>query len=127
MLSVHNGWDNFHNEPPFAERLARLARKNGVPESAQADFVEAVVTAATGNPYGVSHAAVPFYNEMVKSFSPNEVRLMLDLAKGTSTVVGMIKLQRRCENCFRALVALVDAKSVPTASKSLYTKWLPAK
>jgi len=126
LLSVHNAWDNFHNEPPFAERLARLARKNRVPETAQPAFVEAVVTAATGNPYGVSRAAVPYYNEMVKSFSPNELKLMLDLTKGTSAVAGRIKSEKGCERRFRALVALVDAKSVPTASKSQYTKWLPA-
>ena len=27
LLSVHNGWDNFYNEPPFAERLLKLSRK----------------------------------------------------------------------------------------------------
>ena len=125
LLSVHNAWDNFHNEPPFAERLARLSSKNPVPETAQPGFVEAVVTAATGNPYGVSHAALQYYNEMVKSFSPNEIRLMLDLTRGTSLVAGRIKTSKRCERHFRGLVALLDNKSVPTVSKSLYSKWLP--
>ena len=36
-----------------------------------------------------------------------------------------IKSNKECERRFRALVALVDAKSVPTASKFLYKKWLP--
>jgi hypothetical protein len=125
LMSVHNAWDNFHNEPPFAERLARLSRKNPVPETAQSAFVEAVVTAATGNPYGVSKAALRYYNEMVKSFSPNEIRLMLDLTRGTSLLAGRIKTTKNCERRFRSLVALLDAKSVPTASKGLYSKWLP--
>ncbi|WP_144426360.1 hypothetical protein [Methylobacterium sp. ARG-1] len=34
LLTVHNSWDNFQNEPPFAERLLRLSRKNRVPETA---------------------------------------------------------------------------------------------
>ncbi len=125
LLNVHNGWDNFHNEPPFAERLTRLSRKYRVPETAQPAFVEAVVMAATGNPYGVSHAAAPYYNEMVKSFSPNEVKLMLEKPKDSSLVANRIKSNKECERRFRALVALVDAKSVPTASKFLYKKWLP--
>ena len=125
LLSVHNGWDNFQNEPPFAERLLKLSRKNRVPETAQTGLVEAVVTAATGNPYGVSHAASPFYDAMVKSFSPNEVKLMLDLTKGGNVVASRIGSSKPCEQRFRALVALVDAKTVPTASKALHAKWLP--
>ncbi|MER9078527.1 hypothetical protein [Mesorhizobium sp. M0895] len=125
LLSVHNGWDNFHNEPPFADRLLKLSRKNRVPETAQATFVEAVVTAAPGNSYGVSNAASPSYNEMVKSFSPNEVKLMLDLPKASTLVASRINSNSGCEKRFRSLVALVDAKTVPTASKSLYAKWVP--
>lgn len=125
LLAVHNSWDNFHNEPPFAERLLRLSAKNEVPETAQAIFVEAVVTAATGNFYGVSRAASPSYNDMVKSFSPNEVKLMLDLAKGTTVIANRIGSDTGCEKRFRSLVALVDSKTVPTASKTFYAKWLP--
>jgi hypothetical protein len=39
---VHNGFNNFYNEPPFADRLAGLAAQYRVPESAQYEFVEAV-------------------------------------------------------------------------------------
>jgi hypothetical protein len=125
LLSVHNAWDNFHNEPPFAERLLKLSQKNRVPETAQAAFVEAVVTAGVGNPYGVSHGAKADYLEMVKSFSPNEVRIMLDLTKGGTLLARRIDSNKGCERRFRALVASVDPKSVPTSSKSLYKKWLP--
>lgn len=125
LLTVHNGWDNFHNEPPFAERLARLSRKNRVPESAQTTFVDAVVTAGTGNEYGTSHAAMGYYREMVTSFSPNEVRLMLEIPAGSSLVARRIKSNKSCERRFRTLVALIDAKTVPTAAKSLHKRWLP--
>jgi hypothetical protein len=87
LLSVHNAFNNFYNEPPFAARLAGLAAQNRIPETAQYDFVAAVVTCAAGNGYGVSHAAMPSYEKMIKSFSPNEVRIMLSLA-GSQTVVG---------------------------------------
>ena len=122
-LSVHNAWDNFHNEPPFAERLARITEKNAVPDTAKTQFVEAVVTCATGNGYGISNAANPSYQRMVRSFSPAEVKLMLDLPEGKTVVAGRIKNSKGCEKRFRALVALLDAKTVPTSSKTLYLKW----
>jgi hypothetical protein len=90
LLSVHNAWDNFYNEPPFAERLFKLSQDNRVPETAQASFVEAVVTAATGSTYGVSNSAAPYYDKMVRSFSPNEIKLALDLTKGATVVANRI-------------------------------------
>jgi hypothetical protein len=86
LLSVHNSFNNFHNEPPFAERLALLTSQNRVPETAQYEFVSTVVTCAIGNGYGVSHAAVPFYERMIRSFSPNEVNIMLRLPRSKTAV-----------------------------------------
>ncbi|WP_294314026.1 hypothetical protein [uncultured Sphingomonas sp.] len=125
LLSVHNAWDNFHNEPPFADRLEQLARKNRVPASAQPTFVEAVVTCGTGNAYGVSRAAEPDYHRMVKAFSPAEIAIMLALPKGTTAVAGRIKTTKACEKRFRALVGLLDPKSVPTSAKAALQKWKP--
>ena len=84
-----------------------------------------MITAVTGNPYGVSRAAPPSYSETVKSLSPNEIRLMLDLTRGTSLLAGRSKTSKNFERRYRALVALLDPKSVPTSAKSLYNKWLP--
>jgi hypothetical protein len=61
----------------------------------------------------------------VRSFSPGELKLMLGLPNGTNLIAGRIRAFRDCERRFRDLVALVDAKSVPTSLKALYTKWLP--
>jgi hypothetical protein len=123
LLSVHNSWDNFHNEPPFAERLARLSAKSAIPETARAQFVEAIVTCGTGNPYGVSRTAMPSYRQMVKSFSPAEVKLMLDIPSGNTAAAGRIRNSPKCKAQFRELIALVDSKTVPTQSKTLFTKW----
>jgi hypothetical protein len=37
-------------------------------------------------PYGVSHAAMPAYYAMIKSFSPAEIKIMLELPNTKSTV-----------------------------------------
>jgi hypothetical protein len=125
LLRVHNDWNNFYNEPPFAERLVQLTSGIRVPESAQAEFVEAVVTCATGNPYGVSHAAMGYYHAMVTSFSPNEIKIMLELPSETNLLAGRLTSSGGCEKRFRQLVALLAESSVPTSAKAAYKKWLP--
>jgi len=126
LLSVHNAFNNFYNEPPFADRLANLASQNRIPESARSDFVNAVVTCATGNAYGISHAAVPSYHAMIKSFSPAEIRIMLELPASNSTVGNRVRSHSRCKAGFKELVGLLDSSSVPTLVRSVYDKWLLA-
>lgn len=84
LLRVHNDWNNFYNEPPFADRLEEITRDMAVPETARTAFVEAVVTCGVGNTYGVYNAAMPSYRAMVRSFSPREIGIMLRLPKSTS-------------------------------------------
>ena len=123
LLRVHNEWSNFYNEPPFAERLVRLTRDIGVPRSAQSTFVEAVVTCAVGNPYGVSDAAMPNYRTLVRSFSPREISLMLDLPRSQKLVASRMKHHSGCKDNFGALVGLLDRSSVPTKSRNAYQRW----
>lgn len=123
LLSVHNSMNNFYNEPPFADRLAGLAEQNRIPESAQYEFVDAVVTCATGNRYGVSHAAMPAYAAMIRSFSPAEIRIMLDLPNGQTVVANRIRSYRDCRSRFKTLVELLDPRSISTSARSAYDKW----
>lgn len=124
LMSVHNGFNNFYNEPPFADRLASLASQNRIPDSARFEFVSAVVTCATGNAYGVSHAALPSYCAMIKSFSPAEIRIMFELPTSNSMVGNRIRSHARCKAEFKKLVGLLDNSSVPTVVRSVYDKWL---
>ena len=123
LLRVHNGFSNFYNEPPFADRLVRLTRDIGVPRSAQPAFVEAVITCAVGNPYGVSNGAVPSYRSLVSSFSPREISLMLDLPRSQKLVASRMKHHAGCKANYRALVGLLDRSSVPTNSRAAYRRW----
>src|SRR5260370_1552933 len=87
LLAVHNAMNNFYNEPPFARRLAEIVNGSAVPVSAQFAVVEAVMTCAFGNPYGVSHAAMPQYEQMIKSFLPNEGSIILGFGSLPKTTV----------------------------------------
>lgn len=123
LMRVHQAFDNFHNEPPFAARLHEIAESVAIPQTAQEPFVEAVVTCATGNPYGVSRAAVDDYKAMIKSFSPAEIAIMLNLPKSKTVVGNRIRTDADCKRRFRDRVALLQKESVPTSSKAAYKRW----
>lgn len=124
LLSVHNAYNNFYNEPPFAERLAAVTAQNRVPETAQSEFVQAVVTCATGNQWGISTAAMGFYEKMIRSFSPNEIRIMLQLPEQNTIVKSRIQASARCRAQFAQLVRMLDSSSVPTSVRHAYDGWL---
>ena len=80
LLNVHNGFNNFHNEPPFAEHLFNIVSQTAVPQSLRKKYVSIVVRCATGNPYGASTAALPTYQKLYQRFSPAEIVVVLELA-----------------------------------------------
>ncbi|MDD3183298.1 MAG: hypothetical protein PHD48_10930 [Alphaproteobacteria bacterium] len=124
LLSVHNAFDNFDTEPPFAERLRNLTENQAIPTTVQAEFVETVVTCSVGNPYGTSAAADVHYNHIIQSFSPREIQIMLDLPETKSVVSSRIKTHTRCKKKFSNLVDLLNRKSIPTVSKQSFDKWM---
>ncbi|MGL5840204.1 MAG: hypothetical protein ACRCY3_17060 [Sphingorhabdus sp.] len=124
LMSVHQDFNNFYNEPPFAERLLGLTSQNRVPVSAQHVFVEALTTAATGNQYGVSNAAYPHYLTMIKSLSPAEVLILLELPLRQTLLANRLSCYALCKERFKAWVRLIDPASVPTQSKAEYAKWI---
>jgi len=124
LLAVHNAMNNFYNEPPFARRLAEIVNGSAVPVSAQFTVVEAVMTCAVGNPYGVCRAAMPQYEQLIKSFSPNEVAIMLNFGSLPKTTVGQrIKTYSNCRKRFAYLVTLISSSSVPTQARAQYDYW----
>ena len=125
LMRVHQAFDNFYNEPPFASRLREIADGVAIPSTAQATFVETVVTCAAGNPYGVSRAALPDYKAMIQNFSPAEISIMMKLPQSTTVVGNRIKTDADCRKRFRARVALLQEESVPTSVKAIYKKLLP--
>ncbi|MEJ1118076.1 hypothetical protein V9K92_06300 [Phyllobacterium sp. CCNWLW109] len=124
LLQAHLGMNNFYNEPPFSERLLELSSQVAIPESVKQEFVEVVVTCATGNTYGVCRAAVPDYHKMVKGFSPSEIDIMLALPNTKSTLARRIESSLSCKRRFQELVKLLDASSVSSSNLGAYNSWL---
>lgn len=123
LLAVHQAFDNFYNEPPFAERLLQLSLQAAIPDTVKEEFVTTVVTCAIGNPYGVANAAVPDYQKMIKGFSPSEVQIMLSLPT-TKTIAGeRLKQYSACATRFKSLVELIDPSTVPAKALAAYRVW----
>ena len=123
LLSAHNGMNNFYNEPPFADALAKNVDGQAIPNSVKAEFVETVLMCAVGNGYGISRAAYPHYEKMIRGFSQREVQIMLELPEGNSVLAKRVNLDSDCKKNFAGIVGLINEKSVTSQSKSYFDKW----
>jgi hypothetical protein len=124
LMGVHQAWDNFHNEPPFAERLNELTAQIAVPETAKEEFVGTVVTCSVGNAYGTSRAADVYYQQMIQRFSPAEVGLLFMLLEKQTILTIRVYNYQRCHIKLKSLLALIDEKTVPVRHKAAYQKWI---
>lgn len=120
LINAHTGWNNFYNEPPFAERLAELSGQGALPDSVQQEFVHAVIACYIGNGSGVSRNAIPFYESMIRKFSPREIQFMIQIPKtNTNTKIRITKITE-CKRRFVEAVKLINPSSVPDGIKPQY-------
>ncbi|MDD4963718.1 MAG: hypothetical protein PHI11_07365 [Gallionella sp.] len=125
LWNVHNAMNNFYNEPPFAERLLELSQQGAVPETVQEQFVQVVVCCNIGNGYGVSNAATPSYDRIIKSFSPREIATMIRLAVSAENFLGRrVNGISSCKQRFKQNLGLIDSASVPNGVRTEYEKFL---
>jgi hypothetical protein len=123
LLGVHQAWDNFHNEPPFAARLYELTGQVAIPDTAKEEFVDAVVTCSVGNGYGTSRAADSYYSEMIRRFSPKEVNALFGLLDKQTILRVRVQSYPRCKLRMKAVMGLIDEKTVPVSHKKAYREW----
>lgn len=124
LMSVHQAFNNFYNEPPFAERLLELSSQGAVPETAKEEFVETIVTCSVGNAYGTCRLADADYTAMIRRFSPKEVDLLFQLLSKQNLLTVRVKNYKRCEVQLRSVVSLIDEKTVPSRHRKAYQTWL---
>lgn len=123
LYGVHQAFDNFYNEPPFAERVWQLSSQGAIPNTVKDELVSTIVTCAVGNPYGISNAAYPYYQRIIQNFSPAEVAIMLALPNTNTVVAKRINSYPRCKEGYKNIVRLLNPASVPTISKASYDYW----
>ncbi len=125
LWNVHNGANNFYNEPPFAERLLELSTQGAVPETAQEQFVQVVVCCNIGNGYGVCWAASTSYEQIIRNFSPREIATMIQLATTAENSLGRrVRDLSNCRTRFKSTLGLIDPASVPNIAKATYDHFM---
>lgn len=122
LWKVHQATNNFHNEPPFAERLEEISRQGAIPETIQEQYVQTIVGCYMGNSYSYSFNAEKFYIAMIRSFSPKEIFYMVDIPKSNSLARNKFQSYPRCNRRFRQALKLIDSSSVPDQARMEYNK-----
>jgi hypothetical protein len=123
LWNAHNGMNNFYNEPPFAERLLEVSQQGAIPETIQDHFVQTVVSCRIGNGYGISNAAVSYYNDIIRGFSPREVATLIRSAITRSTTIGRrVSNNGSCRRNLKTVLELIDAASIPSGVKAEYDR-----
>jgi hypothetical protein len=88
-------------------------------------FVLVVASCYIGNGYGFSWAAEPYYEKIIKSFSPREIATMIRLASSSDNGLGRrVKGIADCKKLFKQGLGLIDPASIPNSAKTDYEKLL---
>lgn len=121
LWNVHNGMNNFYNEPAFAERLLELSLQGAIPETVQEEYVQTIGCCRIGNGYGISNAAVRYYDQMVQNFSPREISALIKSATINDNRLGKrINIGGSYRANFKVLLGLIDPGSVPNVVSASY-------
>lgn len=70
VISVHTAMNNFYNEPAAIQALSRLG--STIPWPAFPICMSAILAVKLGNRYGVSNAAIPAADELLKRLTKNQ-------------------------------------------------------
>lgn len=77
LLAVHEGMNNFYNEPPVARQLRDYIGDQIVPDGVREKYVSVLTDVYLGRSSGTSFAANPIYVELLEKLSPEEAALAL--------------------------------------------------
>lgn len=124
LWDVHNEMNNFYNEPAFSERLLELTSQGAVPETVQEEYVQTIACCRVGNGYGISNAAVRYYDQMIQNFSPREIQVLIQSALSKDNPLGRrITAGGSYRTNFKDLLKLIDHNSIPNIVSASYTKF----
>ena len=115
--------NNFYNEPAFAERLLELSMQGAIPETVQEEYVQTIGCCRIGNGYGISHAAIKYYDKMIQNFSPREITTLIQSASNNNNRLGNRIINSSNSN-LKTLLTLIDPASVPNVVNGTYNKFM---
>ena len=118
LLQIHGGWNNFHNEPPFAMALLRLIGENGqVPVQISKKYVLALVEVYLTNGNGVAVNAEPIYISLIERFDSTQA--LIAILSFNNTRISTKLQHTLCQEKYRKLVEMMKVKVSAPAVKEL--------
>lgn len=124
LLNAHLGYNNFYSEPPFAQRLLEITSNLKTPDTIQQEYVYTVLMGYVGNPYGVSNAAIEYYEEMICNFSPMEITYLITLMDKKTLFSEKIKNYIGCKKRYIKALKLIDRDSMNSKQCLIYDELL---
>ncbi len=112
LYNAHNGWDNFYNEIPFAERLFEISKDVKRPVTIMEEYVYTIVLCYVGNPYGVSEGAIEYYKNMIQNFTPKEIDYLLNIYFSKTLLQNRIKSYPQCMKRYHCALGLININSM---------------
>ncbi len=102
LMTTHDAFYNFHNEPPAAQAVLRLVPANGeVPASVLAKYVKVVTLCRIGNRYGVAWSAESVYDSLIAGWRDKHVSIFVSLVRDAE-VTSQLQFGR-CAGNYQAL------------------------
>ncbi|WP_438491000.1 hypothetical protein [Paenibacillus sp. IHBB 3054] len=118
LLTAHNGWNNFYNEPVHARSLLRYIPDTGVvPIPISEHYVKVVVMCRIGNGHGVSGSALEYYEEMIGRFTEYQIMEFINLLFN-SDIRSRLQFSLCAEN-FKALAERFSLTAVDIHVKNM--------
>jgi hypothetical protein len=119
LLSAHNGWNNFYNEPSPARLLQSFVPTSGnIPESVSGKYVKILTMCKMGNGYGVSSSAETIYDNLINRWQDSHISYFLKLTRD-SEISSRLQFPS-CQNRYQKLaIRLISQVTHPNVKLAL--------
>ena len=108
LLTAHNGWHNFYNEPIPAELVKSRVPENGkIPKSSIRKYVIVLTICRIGNEYGVSNSAQEIYDELIGNWSNDEARNLITLLNEDYKLQSKLQFSS-CQNNLQQIIEVIS-------------------
>ncbi|ADN37242.1 conserved hypothetical protein [Methanolacinia petrolearia DSM 11571] len=108
LIRSHYGYNNFYTEEPHAKQLIKYVLPSGdIPSIIRYPYVKSLIICRLGNIYGVSHSALPYYNQMIELFQDSEFNELLKLLDDKE-IINIFNDGNRAKKFMELLASLKD-------------------
>lgn len=119
LISAHFGYGNFYNELAPAQTLASMVPDTGeIPASARQKYVKTLLICRLGNSHGVSIAALPIYNALLRKFRDIEVKTAVVIFRDDQEVSTILRYEA-ARNQVKDIISLLNGVAIGSKVKQV--------